>query len=194
MNTLFRCLALSPLLALVAACCANSPCNRDDLQADSLYLTLSSRLTSPDTVNVSFTRSELDTVYLRRYSDSTVVTDPVLLLRTQRRDAALAAILLNAKLDANTIVISNTTPFAPSTTGGKLNAYNYLLTVHDGVKGAKTYNFRLTDIMLTGAYEADGCCTYYHNTKKTLRVNHKAANDITAPVNLPIAVTLDKRL
>jgi hypothetical protein len=196
MKTLFRCLALTPLLALVAACCANSPCNRNDLQADSLYLTLSSGATSPDTVNVSFTRSELDTVYLRRYipTDSTTVTDPVLLLRKQKRDATIAATLKRAKLDSTTLVISNTAPFPPSNTSGKLNAYNYLLTVHDGAKGAKTYNFRITNIVLVGNYEAKGCCTYYNNTMKTFRVNHKAANDITAPPEMPIAVTLDKRL
>lgn len=192
MKTLVRCLALSPLLALVAACCGNSPCNRDDLQADSLYLTLKS---APANDPTSFTPAELDTVYLRRYSltanDS--LADPVLLLRAQQRDASIVARLKQAGLDPTTLVISNITPFAPSTTGGKLNAYNYLLTVHDRTKGpTKTYNFRLTNIVLTGNYEADGCCTYYRNTKKTFRVNYNAPIDVTETNGQPIAVTLVK--
>jgi hypothetical protein len=190
MKTFVRCLALSPLLALVAACCANSPCNRDDLQADSLYLTLKSL---PIGDSTSFTEAELDTVYLQRYSltEPTVITDRQLLIRGQQRDVSILTKLKDAKLDLTTLVISNTTPFAPSTTGGKLNAYNYLLTVHDGVKGSKTYEFRLTNIMLTGDYEADGCCTYYRNTKKTLQVN-KVVQDVTETGNAPVAVTLAK--
>ncbi|RZL14780.1 MAG: hypothetical protein EOO62_04560 [Hymenobacter sp.] len=191
MKTFVRCLALSPLLALVGACCANGPCNRDDLQADSLYLTLKSVPASDPT---SFTDAELDTVYLRRYSSTVIdsLGDPVLLLRNQQRDASIIARLSQAGLDPTTLVISNITPFAPSTTGGKLNAYNYLLTVHNRTKGpTKTYNFRLTDIVLTGNYEADGCCTYYRNTKKTFRVNN-VFQDVTETDKKPIAVTLAK--
>ncbi len=191
MNIFFRCLAFSPLLPLLAACCANTPCSRDDLQADSIYLTLKS---VPASDPNSFTDAELDTVYLRRYSiaDTTVITDPVLLLRNQQRDTSIKAKLKSAGLDSTTLVISNTTPFAPSTTGGKLNAYNYLLTVHNRTKGfTKTYNFRLTDIVLMGNYEAEGCCTYYRNTKKTFRVN-KVVQDVTETDKKPIAVTLAK--
>jgi len=190
MKTFVRCLALAPLLTLVAACCANSPCNRDDLQADSLYLTLKSLPVGDPT---SFTAAELDTVYLRRYRLTAIdsITDPVLLLRKQQRDTSIRAKLKSAGLDTTTLVISNITPFAPSTTGGKLSAYNYLLTVRDGAKGSKTYNFRLTDIVLTGNYEADGCCTYYRNTKKTFRVNN-TLQDVTETGKNPVAVTLAK--
>ncbi|MDJ0364014.1 hypothetical protein QMK33_02530 [Hymenobacter sp. H14-R3] len=189
MKTLVRCLVLFPLLAL-AACCANTQCNRDDLQADSLYLTLKSAPVGDKTI---FTETELDTVYLQRYSiaDSTVITDPQLLIRGQQRDASIIAKLKDAGLDANTLVISNITPFAPSTTGGKLSDYNYLLTVHDGAKGSMLYKFRITDIVLKGNYEADGCCTYYHNTKKTFNVN-KVFEPATETDGKPIAVTLAK--
>ncbi|GAB3634718.1 hypothetical protein GCM10027422_03080 [Hymenobacter arcticus] len=190
MKTFVRCLALSPLLTLVAACCANTPCNRDDLQADSLYLTLKS---APAGDITSFTKEELDTVYLQRYSitNPLVITDRQLLIQNQQRDASIVARLAAAGLDKNTLVISNITPFAPSTTGGKLNAYNYLLTVHDGAKNSKTYEFRLTNIMLTGNYEADGCCTYYRNTQKTFLVNG-ISKDVTETGKDPIAVMLTK--
>ena len=172
MNTLFRCLALFPLLALMAACCANNPCNCNDLQADSIYLTLKSVASSPaDTT--SFSTSELDTVYLQRYSPlpPSTLSDPVVILRAQRVNRAQKALLMSAGLDTTTVIISNTSPFLPSTTGGNLKAYNYLLTVRDGKRGSNAYRFRITNIHLNGKYKADGCCTCYQNTYKSFQVN-----------------------
>ncbi|RZK99524.1 MAG: hypothetical protein EOO62_24725, partial [Hymenobacter sp.] len=152
MNLLFRGAAYAPLLALLAGCCANNANNCDDLQADSLFLVPANNRVNADTVSTSFTRAELDTVYLQRYAPATPkrpatstlpeipaqpkgpLSDPVSIVRTQQSivNSALARKLSKAGLTAaNTIVISNTTPFSPSTTGGKLNAYNYVLTIHD---------------------------------------------------------------
>lgn len=185
MNSFFRCLALSPLLALVAACCSNTACNRDDLRADSIYLTFDrtspdSVATSPGMATTSFTQAEIDTVYLQRYGlkDSTLLGDAATLVSAQPRPA-LTTLLKSVNLDTRTLVISNLAPFPPSSTGGKLNAYNYRLTVKDGNKGARAYIFYIENIQLTGNYEADGCCTYYRNTKKTFQVHRKALTTST---------------
>ncbi|MGI4761179.1 MAG: hypothetical protein ACRYF0_10760 [Janthinobacterium lividum] len=189
MNLLFRGAACAPLLALLAGCCANNPNTCDDLQADSLFLVPANNRVNADTVRVSFTRAELDTVYLQRYAPATAarpatttlpaipaqpkgaLSTPVSIVRAQQTlvNAALRRKLDAANLSvANTIVISNTVPFSPSTTGGKLNAYNYVLTIHDlSVKGAPTYVDTLVQIQFQGQYYADGCTTCYENTQKT---------------------------
>lgn len=188
MKTFFRSVLLAPLLGGLAGCCANSANTCDDLQADSLYLALAYNKVDGDTVNVSFTRAELDTVYLQRYAPArpaqpAVGTQPaqpaqpegtpsasVSIVRASRlvTDSARVRRLRAAKLTpSTTLIISNTVPFSPSTTGGKLNAYNYILTIADrSVKPRKTYVYKLTNIVLQGRYEADGCTTCYENTKK----------------------------
>ena len=193
MNSFFRCLALAPLPLLLAACCANNACSRDDLRADSLYLTLK-RSAGLAADNSGFTPAELDTVYLRRYSPATpnVLSDPVAIVRGQRLNKALKTLLLGAQLDSNTIVISNTFPFPPSVTGGKLDAYNYLLTVKDGRRDARAYEFRITDIGLVGQYKADGCCTNYQNTGKRFRVNQGDLVNETETSDTPVSVLLSR--
>jgi len=182
MKTFFRSALLAPLLGGLAGCCANNANTCDDLQADSLYLTLAYNKVDGDTVNVSFTRAELDTVYLQRYAPARPATAtqaaqpegtpsaPVSIIRASRlvTDSARVRRLRAAKLTpSTTLIISNTVPFSPSTTGGKLNAYNYILTIADqSVKPRKTYVYKLTDIVLRGQYEADGCTTCYENTSK----------------------------
>jgi hypothetical protein len=189
MNLLFRGAACAPLLALLAGCCANNANNCDDLQADSLFLVPA---TDPASAG-SFTSQELDTVYLQRYAPARPATTtnlvtipaqpkgalstPVSIVRAQQ---TLVNAALRRKLDAgnltaaNTIVISNTVPFSPSTTGGKLNAYNYVLTIHDlSVKGAPTYVDTLVQIQFQGQYYADGCTTCYENTQKTFVLKGK---------------------
>jgi hypothetical protein len=163
----------------------------------------------------------LDTVYLQRYAPATparpatatrpvpipaqpkgALSAPVNIVKAQQANTPAA---LRRKLDAagltsaNTIVISNTTPFGPSTAGGKLNAYNYVLTIHDrSVKGAPTYADTLVQIEFQGQYTADGCNTCYENTQKTFvlkgqrttrtidATEKEVLKDVKVPVPIPI--------
>jgi hypothetical protein len=222
MKTFLRCAALAPLLALVAGCCANNANNCDDLQADSLFLVLkdASKSSSP-TDTTYFSTAQLDTVYLQRYAPATparpangatpaqpaqpegALSDPVSIVRAQQTkvNSVLLRKLNRAtpRLSADsTIVISNTTPFAPSITGGKLSAYNYVLTVQDrSVKPRRTYTYKLVNIMLQGQYNADGCYTCYENSKKqftligrntrTIDVTESGSGANKAPVPVSIS-------
>ncbi len=199
MTTLLRCAALAPLLALAAGCCANNTCNCDDLQADSIFLVLKDAPSASIPNDTTyFTAAQLDTVYLQRYvpakpADNTTspatpaqpegaLSDPVTIVRAQQTtvNSALLRKLSKAQLDAKTtIVISNATPFAPSTTGGKLNAYNYVLTVQDrSVSPRRTYTYKLTNINLQGKYEADGCCTCYENAQKRFTLTGRTTRTV----------------
>ena len=221
MKLFFRGAACAPLLALLAGCCANNANTCDDLQEDSLYLVLANNRTNSDTLSTSFTRAELDTVYLQRYAPATPerpattarpvkipaqppgpLSTPVSIVRAQQiiTDSARVRRLRAAKLTAaGTLIISNTSPFSPSSTGGKLNAYNYVLTIHDrSVKGAPTYVDTLVQIQFQGRYNADGCTTCYENTQKTfvlkgqrttrtIDVTEKETNNgVKVPVPIPI--------
>jgi hypothetical protein len=218
MNLFLRGAACAPLLALVAGCCANNAntCG-DDLYADSLYFTLKSEPDSSSDTSY-FSSAELDTIYLQRYTPArpatpangvipavaaqpaSALSDPVSIIRAKQTRTTLNSTLIRmldlAKLPYTTVVISNNSPFPPNTTGGKLSAYNYLLTVQDkSVKLRHTYRFLLDSIQLKGQYSADGCTTCYQNTFKSFRVNN---NDNLAPVvtetsGIPIATTLSKK-
>jgi hypothetical protein len=219
MKLLFRGAACAPLLALLAGCCANNANTCDDLQADSLYLV---PVTDP-TDKGSFTPAELDTVYLQRFAPATPERPPsakipvkipaqprgalstpvsIVLAKQTNPPAALKRKLAAANLTAaNTLVISNTAPFSPSTTGGKLDAYNYVLTIHDlSVKGAPTYVDTLVQIQFQGHYNADGCTTCYENTQKTfvlkgqkttrtIDATEKETNKDGVKVPVPVLIT-----
>ncbi|MGI4738326.1 MAG: hypothetical protein ACRYG7_24420 [Janthinobacterium lividum] len=178
MKNLLRFLPLSPLLVLAAGCCANNANDCDDTLEDSIYLTL-----NDDTAKgKAFTAAELDTIYLLRFNpltagrnyDSIPLTSD-LLLRQQQRTPLLARKLSDAGLSTtktNTVVLSNTSPFAVGTTGGKLSNYYYSLVVKDrSVKQTPTYTFAINQINLKGQYNADGCNTCYKNTLKQFRIN-----------------------
>lgn len=196
MNIFLRGAACAPLLALVAGCCANNVNNCDDLYADSLYLMLSRDTNNPN----SFSEVELDTVYLQRYNPATPTTlsDPVIIIAKAQQatlNSKLKAKLTDAKLPLTTLVISNNSPFPPSTTGGKLNAYGYLLTVQDKSAPPRTpYTFRLDNIQLKGQYYADGCNTCYQNTQKSFRLTGKQTQEktVTETAGQPVAVTISK--
>lgn len=230
MNLLLRGAACASLLALVAGCCANNTCNCDDLYADSLYLSFAIHTNNSninaDTANTSFTRSELDTVYLQRYTPAKAAvpangaipavpakaaaySDPQAIVLAQQTtiNSRLKARLDAAQLLAKyTLVISNSTPFQPSVSGGKLNAYGYILTIHDrAVKNAGTYVDTLKQIQLQGRYNADGCCTCYENTQKTLVLQGKQLTslDVTEKttqqdpttkqvINVPVPIPITK--
>jgi len=223
MKTFLRCAALAPLLALLAGCCANNACDCDDLQADSLFLRLKSAPSAGAPADTTyFSAAQLDTVYLQRYAPAMpakpangatpaqpaqpegALSDPVSIVRAQQTkiNSALLRKLNRAtpRLSPDsTIVISNATPFAPSITGGKLNAYNYVLTVQDrSVKPRRTYTYKLVNILLQGQYEADGCCTCYENNKKqfTLIGRNTRTIDVTesgtGANKAPIPVSISK--
>ena len=216
MKTFLRCAALAPLLALVAGCCANNANNcDDDLYADSLYFTLKSKPSVPADTSY-FSAAQLDTVYLQRYTPArpavkasgstpaapaTVATysDPVNIIRAKQSigiNSGLRARLRKAGLSDTTLVISNNAPFAPSTTGGKLSAYHYLLTVQDkSVRRRRTYQFDLDSIQLKGQYNADGCTTCYQNTFKYFQINKgKVARNVTEKGNDPLTTQDDKSI
>jgi len=222
MNLLFRGAACAPLLALLAGCCANNANTCDDLQEDSLFLVLANNRVNADTVKVSFTRAELDTVYLQRFTPAAPArpatnTLPAIAAQPEGAPSAPISIVRNRQTTANsallrklragnltainTLVISNTNPFGPSSAGGKLSAYGYILTVEDrSVKPRTTYRYRLDNIVLQGRYEADGCTTCYENTKKVVQltgkttpppfdateINVDAKNNVKVPVPLII--------
>lgn len=188
MTTFLRRAALAPLLALVAGCCANDACDCDDLQADSLFLVLANNRVNADTVRTSFTRAELDTVYIQRYAPERpatsttplqpagILSDPVAIVRAQQSviNSALLRKLNKATpplAPSATIVISNTAPFAPGTTGGKLSAYNYVVTVQDrSTLTRPAYVYNIENITLQGQYNTNGCCTCYENSRKEFRL------------------------
>ncbi len=198
MKNPLRFLPLSPLLVLAAGCCANNACNCQDTLEDSIYLTLN----DDPTKGKAFTKAELDTVYLLRYNpltagrnyDSIPLTDTLRILQ-QQRTPLLADRLTRADLSTkktNTIVLSNTSPFAPGTTGGKLSSYYYSLVVKDkSVKPTPTYTFAINQINLKGQYNADGCCTCYKNILKQANVNGKTWG-LTETGGKPIPVILYK--
>ncbi len=207
MKNPLRFLPLSPLLVLAAGCCANNACNCQDTLEDSIYLTLN----DDPTKGKAFTAAELDTVYLLRYNPLTagrnydsIPLTRALLIHQQRHTPLLAQKLILAGIDTskggkdyptrtpNTIVLSNTFPFAPGTTGGKLSSYYYSLVVKDkSVKPTQTYTFAINQINLKGQYNADGCCTCYKNILKQARVNG-VAKGLTEAQGDPIPVILYK--
>jgi hypothetical protein len=203
MNNFLRGAVCAPLLALVAGCCANNANNCDDLLADSLYFTLKDAPDPSISGDTSyFSDAELDTVYLQRYTParaavpgSTPATagaysDPVSIIRKQQSvglNSAIAKKLKDNRLPLTTLIISNNSPFSPSFSGGKLNAYSYLLTVQDrSVRPRKTYSFAIDNIVLKGQYA------------KSFRVNNgfltpDLSPDVTETGGVPIVTTLSKK-
>lgn len=223
MNLFLRGAACAPLLALVAGCCANNANTCDDLYADSLYFTLKSK-PSPGVLADSsyFSAAELDTVYLQRYTPARPATkamgttpaapataatysDPVSIIRARQGaslNSGLRARLRRAGLSDSTLVISNNSPFPTSSTGGKLSAYHYLLTIQNKpVRPGRTYQFDLDSIQLKGQYNADGCTTCYQNTFKYFQINkgkvvrnvtEKGSDSITTQDEKSITTVLSK--
>ncbi|MVN77105.1 hypothetical protein GO988_12285 [Hymenobacter sp. HMF4947] len=171
-NTL-RTLLLMPAL-LLAGCCANNSCDCQDLLADALFFKLDQS---------TFRPSDIDTVYLVQYSstNSTTPVNTARLLPGVLSDSILARQLRQVKLPSTTIVLSNTYPFATASAGSKLSLYTYRLLVpkgdsvrvraNGGLAPRPVYSFAIGPVTLSGRYNADGCCTCYQNTKKTVSVN-----------------------
>jgi len=178
MNYFLRALLYLPL-GLLAGCCANDACGCNDLLAVSLYFQFDTS---------QFQANDIDTVYLFRYSvsDSTKAIDSVQLTRRQlvvNSKQLLAKQQLTAPFntDSSIFILSNNAPFSPTTTGGKLSQYNYRLSVPKGnslygtagkPQRRTVYDYRIGPIVIKGQYKADGCCTCYANTQKTVVVRN----------------------
>ena len=176
---------------LLAGCCANNACNCDDLFADALYFKFDPK---------SFTAADIDTVYLLRYNNANAQQRPdsVALIYAQRRSTVVIRRLLEVQLDTTTLVLSNNVPFNPAAAGGKLNQYNYQLRVREGnSRLGRVYTYVLNRIALTGRYQADGCCTCYENTLKTVNVSTLGAAtgavyNVTETGSSPTPILLSK--
>lgn len=159
-------LLLAPLLVLLAGCCANNPCDCNDSLADSLFFAF----------DKSFTRTELDTVYISRVSrNNTSATPETLPLpRRSRVPTTLTAQIDFAMQDTTgLVVISNNAPFSQSSTAANIKSYNYTLRIQkDAPKGTPVsyYTYVISGIDLVGRYLADGCCTCYRNSSKVATV------------------------
>ena len=202
MKNFLRFLPLSALLVLAAGCCANNANSCQDTLEDAIYLTLND---DPNDVH-SFTKAELDTVYLLRYNpltagrnyDSIPLTDSLRRVQQQHtpllaQKLALAGLSSAKVIKTNTIVLSNAFPFAPGATGGKISSYYYSLVIKDrSVKGTSPYTFAISQINLKGQYyNADGCTTCYQNILKQVNVNGKTWG-LTENGGPPIPVLLSK--
>lgn len=175
MLKLLSCALGSAFLLALAGCCANNPCDCQDLLADSLYFSFKTSGTG------AFSLNEIQNVYLARY-DSTKLnanSDLLPLPRNQRTTKALRSHLGDDLHIADTtglVVISNNAPFTAASSTAKLSNYTYRLYVPQdstvaGTVKKHTYTiFTLDRIRLIGRYQADGCCTCYENSFKRVRI------------------------
>ncbi|NML66614.1 hypothetical protein HHL22_15510 [Hymenobacter sp. RP-2-7] len=163
----------SPLLVLLAGCCGNTPCDCQDLLADSLYFSFRTQGAN------AFSNTEIATVYLARY-DSTragLSLDSLPLVRSQRVNNTLKRRLAASPISVDTtglLILSNNAPFAAATAGGNISRYRYRLYVPQDSAGTfkkHTFTtFSLDRIRVIGRYQADGCCTCYENSLKRVRI------------------------
>lgn len=145
---------LVALLAGLGACCASSSCDCQDARADTFYLQFSVDSLAPGT---GFRAAELDTVQLIRRVISEKVprrADTVQVVRSRRAVAA-------------PILLERTTPF-PARDTLQLADYTYSILLP---KATPAQRYELTDVLVEGGFEADGCCTCYLNRRKSLRVD-----------------------
>lgn len=188
MKNILRVLLLTPIL-LLAGCCANDVCNCDDLFADSLYFSFKTSGTN------AFTLADVDTVYLLRYASGTNSrpTDSAAIIRSQNgtRPYSVRQQLTNKNLDFNTIILSNTYPFAAGSMG-KLSQYTYQLRVRVGdLRRNPTYTYNINNFRVAGRYSADGCCTCYQNESKSAFIRDQYTS-FTETAGVPVVVTLEK--
>ncbi|MDO7845648.1 hypothetical protein Q5H92_04715 [Hymenobacter sp. M29] len=151
--------------ALWGGCCANNECEAEDPLADAVKLRFSSR----------YAVNDLDTLTILRYpKDTTGIVRPETV--TLVRGAA--------PVGGDSILINNNTPFARV---ANANLANYLYVVqylaHPGGinKGVPTTAFVINGIRIQGRLVADGCCTTYINTTKTVAYD---SSGVTKSVNL----------
>jgi len=147
----------------LAACCGNVSCPDQDNYADALLFKFNLDSTSTQ----GFNTRDVDTVYLRRYTQPIssavkVTVETVPLIRAHSKAA-------------QAIVLNNNAPFS-SANSLKLNGYHYTLFVVRYPATSKpkiidTVRFALDSIKLKGSYQGDGCCTYYQNSYKSVQIS-----------------------
>jgi hypothetical protein len=151
--------------ALWGGCCANNVCEPDDPLADAVKLRFSSR----------FALSDLDTLTVLRYPK--VVT-------SSTRPETVTLVRAQVPLRGDSILINNSTPFART---GNTNLGNYRYEVqylahpNNVRKGVPTTALVIENILLQGSFEANGCCTNYANTAKTVYYD---SSGVTKAINL----------
>jgi len=187
-----RLLLLLPWLALLAGCCANDTYDCQDLQQDSIYLRLN--LNQDPTPGRTFSKSDIDTIYLLRYAKSNRTrrraTDSVSLVRATRWSNSLLQGVLTSSRDSvaglndkTVLVLNNTSPFPASGPTGKLNEFNYALLVAPNRRGPR-YAFRIDSVYLSGQFKGDGCRTCYQNTNKRVKQG-QVVTDVTETDGVP---------
>ena len=175
------------MLLALAGCCANDICVCADTGlADALQFRFN--YTTHRQVSggrfTSFNASDVDTLRIYRtalninnVSNFIPVTDSVTIGRPLVVTASGDTLILDTSQVATSnggtrpldnqsvVVINNATPF-PASGGAKLNAYNYRISLIRNRSGNRkpTYSYYLTNIFISGEYEANGCCSCYRNT------------------------------
>jgi hypothetical protein len=165
LRNLFSWLLTGGATFALAACCGSVACDKQDDYADALLF----KFNLDQTGNQGFTRKDIDTVYLKRYTIpiSTnpavkVAVETIQLLRTQGQDTTA-------------IVLNNNAPFTTAN-NLKLNSYRYTLFVvrypaTTKPKVIDTVRYAIENIQLKGNYQGDGCCTYYVNQSKSAQIS-----------------------
>ncbi|HEX8349196.1 MAG TPA: hypothetical protein VF598_04480 [Hymenobacter sp.] len=174
-------LLLSGVTFILAACCGSVPCDKQDDYADALFF----RFNLDSLSSQGFRRSDIDTVYIRRYTLPSTTGTP------QKGITVETVQLLRANgRYRDSIVINFNTPFA-SANGLKQNSYRYTVYVlrYPAVTKPKvidTIRYALDNIKIAGNIEGDGCCTYYRNTSKSVEVSQMPVYGVrqnTVPFN-----------
>ena len=153
-----------PLLAFgAAACCGSVACDDRDRNADTLFFRFAPTVT-PEAIQ---------TVYIVRTFTPNPNTIPAPTSLEPVRDTARLISNPVSPSDNDTLAIGNNTPFT-ATANRKLNAYSYeIYTLVSPTDTTKALRFTVSNILLQGGFnDEDGCCTYYKNTKKTIRLSN----------------------
>jgi hypothetical protein len=134
---------------LLSACCANKICDCPNEQSDVVKLVFD---------RTKFSATDLDTIVVQRY--------PRIITRATKPETV--TLFRTAAQAYDTLYLNNATPFAQAGSS-KLNQYRYyvryLPTPH---RTRSQIVLAIDTVALKGSLDADGCCTCYNNTLKTV--------------------------
>lgn len=172
LRTVFTWLLLAGAALVLAACCGSVACDCQDQNDDSFYF----RFNLDSTSTAGFRAAQVQRVYISRSTPDTIplVVNGTRVVRNGiPRDTIVmlsdtAIITRPARQVADPVIIGNTTPFT-ARAGQKVNSSTYSIFVLRAPRD--TVRYQLTNLAITGDFEADGCCACYRNTNKTLRVD-----------------------
>lgn len=164
LRSFFTWFLLLATATLLAACCGSVACDCNDGYADAVSFRFD---TTSSSTGKPFTLEELDTVYLVRsfLRDTARVPTPDTVFVVRADTARMRPIVLNTN--------------APFTLANnrKIDQYRYKLYL--GKRKDPTYSFQLDSIDLAGRYQADGCCTCYQSTQRTIYPTGQSPIDVT---------------